>query len=101
MLASITAQLRWIVANLGGGAGDAGLEPEPDPDGLSYEALAVHLPSLMREAGTRANILIMVDGLEECAPEHHPERNVDWIPTRLPPNGESERMRVFGAGSSI
>jgi hypothetical protein len=89
VLASITAQLRWVVANLGGGTGDSGQEPEPDADGLSYEALAVNLPSLMREAGTCANILIMVDGIEECAPEHHPERNVDWIPMRLPPNGES------------
>ena len=43
-------------------------------------------PSLMREAGTYANITIIIDGLDECSQEHNPERNVVWIPALLPPN---------------
>ena len=89
VLASIVAQLQWITANLGGGTGgsEAAEEDELDPQRLSYEALVVNFNSLLREAGSKAHIVIMIDGLDECAPEHHPERNVDWIPARLPPNG--------------
>ena len=87
VLASVVAQLKWIIANLGGGS-EAAEEDELDPQRLSYEALVVNFNSLLREAGGKAHIIIMIDGLDECAPEHHPERNVDWIPARLPPNGK-------------
>ena len=87
VLASIAAQLEWVIANVGGGMAQKseGLF-EQAPHQMSYEALTLYLPMVMRHAGKQADIVILIDGLEECAPEHHPERNVRWIPTKLPPN---------------
>ena len=100
ILSTLAAHLSWVIANLGNGGGGSGARGadrvHDDTDKMSYEALVVKVPSLLRDAGAVANITILVDGLEECAPEHHKEKNVEWIPTLLPPN---VRLLVSLSGS--
>jgi hypothetical protein len=96
VLSTVSAHLSWVISNIGVCVCGGGEDRAHGKGKMSYEALVVKLPSLLRDAGAVANITILIDGLEECAPEHRKERNVEWIPTLLPPH---VRLLVSLSGS--